>query len=135
MFIANQQMLIEPWRCCDILKTNPKEIGRTYRFLKRRLMIRTPPSPLTYVSRFCSELGLNSDTEGKVREIIKLAEEKELTYGKSPTGITAAALYIAGYRMNRQNAREISEITNVTEVTIRNRYKGLLESLDFDLDI
>tara|TARA_B100000287_G_scaffold56296_1_gene49487 strand:+ start:31 stop:651 length:621 start_codon:yes stop_codon:yes gene_type:complete len=139
VFIANQQMLTA--RTVEdvaiVLKTNPKEIGRTYRFLKRRLMIRTPPpSPLTYVSRFCSELGLNSDTEGKVREIIKLAEEKELTYGKSPTGITAAALYIAGYQMNQiRTQREISEITNVTEVTIRNRYKGLLESLDFDLDI
>ena len=53
------------------------------------------------------------------REIIKLAEEKELTYGKSPTGITAAALYIAGYQMNQiRTQREISEITNVTEVTI-----------------
>ncbi len=139
VFIANQQMLTA--RTVEdvaiVLKTNPKEIGRTYRFLKRRLMIRTPPpSPLTYVSRFCSELGLNSDTEGKVREIINLAEEKELTYGKSPTGITAAALYIAGYQMNQiRTQREISEITNVTEVTIRNRYKGLLESLDFDLDI
>jgi len=139
VFIANQQMLTA--RTVEdvaiILKLNPKEIGRTYRFLKRRLMIRTPPpSPLTYVSRFCSELDLNSDTENKVREIIKMAEEKELTYGKSPTGITAAALYIAGYQMNQiRTQREISDVTNVTEVTIRNRYKGLLDSLDFELEI
>jgi transcription initiation factor TFIIB len=139
VFIANQQMLtartVED--VAAVLKINPKEIGRTYRFLKRRLMIRTPPpSPMTYVSRFCSELDLNSDTENKVREIIKLAEEKELTYGKSPTGITAAALYIAGYQMNQiRTQREISDVTNVTEVTIRNRYKGLLSSLDFELEI
>ena len=139
VFIANQQMLtartVED--LSEILKVNPKEIGRTYRFLKRRLMIRTPPpSPMTYVSRFCSELGLNSDTEGKVREIIRMAEEKELTYGKSPTGITAAALYIAGYQTNQvRTQREISDITNVTEVTIRNRYKGLLSSLNFELEI
>ena len=67
VFIANQQMLTA--RTVEdvaiVLKTNPKEIGSTYRFLKRRLRIRTPPpSPMTYVSRFCSELGLNSDTEG-----------------------------------------------------------------------
>ena len=138
VFIANQQMLTA--RTVEdlaiMLKVNPKEIGRTYRFLKRRLMIRTPPpSPLTYVSRFCSELGLNSDTENQVREIIRMAEEKELTYGKSPTGITAAALYIAGYQTNQiRTQREISEITNVTEVTIRNRYKGLLDSLDFEIE-
>ena len=138
VFIANQQMLTA--RTVEdlaiMLKVNPKEIGRTYRFLKRRLMIRTPPpSPLTYVSRFCSELGLNSGTENQVREIIRMAEEKELTYGKSPTGITAAALYIAGYQTNQiRTQREISEITNVTEVTIRNRYKGLLDSLDFEIE-
>ena len=64
-----------------------------------------------------------------------MAEEKELTYGKSPTGITAAALYIAGYQTNQiRTQREISEITNVTEVTIRNRYKGLLDSLDFEIE-
>ena len=139
VFIANQQMLTA--RTVEdlavILKVNPKEIGRSYRFLKRRLMIRTPPpSPMTYVSRFCSELGLNSETENKVREIIRMAEERELTYGKSPTGITAAALYIAGYQTNQiRTQREISDITNVTEVTIRNRYKGLLSSLNFELEI
>ena len=139
VFIANQQLLTA--RTVDdiasVMKSNPKEIGRSYRHIKRSLMIRTPPpSPMTYVSRFCSELGLNSKSENRTREIILLAEERELTYGKSPSGITAAALYIAGYQCDQvRTQREISEVTNVTEVTIRNRYKGLLTNLQLELEI
>lgn len=139
VFVANQQMLTA--RTVDdiaaVLKANSKDIGRSYRNLKRKLMIRTPPpSPMTYVSRFASELGLNNKSQNRTREIILLAVEKELTYGKSPSGITAAALYIAGYQCGQvRTQREISEVTNVTEVTIRNRYKGLLEHLGLDLEI
>ena len=121
----------------DVIKVNSKEVGRAYRVMKRKLRIRTPPpSPMTYVARFCSELGLNMETENTTRNIIRMAENAELTYGKSPCGITAAALYIAGYQTGQiRTQREISEITNVTEVTIRNRYKGLLDHLNMDIDL
>ena len=139
VFIANQQM--QTARTVDDIakefKINPKEVGRTYRFMKRGLKIRTPPpSPLVYVSRFCSELHLNKKTENRIREIIELAEERELTYGKSPCGITAAAIYIAGYETEQvRTQREISDVTNVTEVTIRNRYKQLAQSLAIEFEV
>lgn len=139
VFIANQEMLTA--RTVDdiavAMKANPKEVGRSYRGLKRKLMIRTPlTSPETYVSRFCSELELSKVTENKVREIIKLADEYDLVDGKSPSGITAAALYIAGHQTKQiRTQREISDVTNVTEVTIRNRYKQLVEYLDLDLNM
>lgn len=139
VFIANQEMLTA--RTVDdiavAMKANPKEVGRSYRGLKRKLMIRTPlTSPETYVSRFCSELELSKVTENKVREIIKLANEYDLVDGKSPSGITAAALYIAGHQTKQiRTQREISDVTNVTEVTIRNRYKQLVEYLDLDLNM
>ena len=54
----------------------------------------------------------------------------KLTSGRGPTGIAAAATYIATVLTNeRKTQREIAEIANVTEVTIRNRYKELLERL------
>lgn len=138
VYIANQQMLTA--RTVDdiasIVKSNSKEVGRAYRVMKRKLMIRTPPpSPTTYVARFCSELGLNTETENVTRKILSMAENAELTYGKSPCGVAAAALYIAGYKTGQiRTQREISEVTNVTEVTIRNRYKGLLHRLDMELE-
>ena len=82
------------------------------------------------------DLGLNSETESRTREIIKKAEDYELTHGKSPSGIVAAALYIAGQETGQaRTQREIAEVTNVTEVTIRNRYKQLANNLGIKLEI
>jgi transcription initiation factor TFIIB len=46
-------------------------------------------------------------------------------------GLAAAALYLSCVKNGENNTqRDIAESANVTEVTIRNRYKGLKESLD-----
>jgi transcription initiation factor TFIIB len=45
-------------------------------------------------------------------------------------GLAAAALYVACVlESEKKTQKEIAEIANVTEVTVRNRYKGLKESL------
>ncbi|MEA3557811.1 MAG: transcription initiation factor IIB, partial [Candidatus Thermoplasmatota archaeon] len=57
-----------------------KEIGKTYRFLSRELDLRLmPTSPQDYISRFCSELKLSGDTQTKIMEILKRADEMEIT--------------------------------------------------------
>ena len=74
--------------------------------------------------------------QGKVEEIahkiLATAKELKLTSGRGPTGIAAAASYIASVLTGeRKTQREIAEIAQVTEVTIRNRYKELVERLQF----
>ena len=60
----------------------------------------------------------------------------KLTSGRGPAGIAAAATYIATVLTNeRKTQREIAEIANVTEVTIRNRYKELLEKLMIEVPL
>ncbi|TFF67934.1 transcription initiation factor IIB, partial [Candidatus Thorarchaeota archaeon] len=57
-----------------------------------------------------------------------------ITVGKDPGGIAAAALYIAGIlEDDRRTQREIAEASNVTEVTVRNRYKDLVRSLNITM--
>jgi|TARA_B100001094_G_scaffold330492_1_gene395831 transcription initiation factor TFIIB len=137
IFIANQQM--QTARTVDdissVTELGPKEIGRTYRDIKRRLMIKTPlPNPQIYIDRFCSELGMNSAAKTKASELVEEADRLELTHGKSPSGIAAAAIYIAGQLTHQtRTQRDIAEITNVTEVTIRNRYKQLTRALGIEL--
>jgi transcription initiation factor TFIIB len=99
------------------------------------LLIKTPvPDPQIYIDRFCSELGMNSDCKTKARELVKEADRLELTHGKSPSGIAAAAIYIAGQLTGQiRTQRDIAEVTNVTEVTIRNRYKQLTKALGITL--
>jgi len=49
-------------------------------------------------------------------------------------GLAAAALYIACVQEGeRKTQKEIAESAGVTEVTVRNRYKGLREALGLNV--
>ena len=108
-----------------------KEIGRTYRFITRELGISIMPSnPADYIARFASSLKLGPETQSKAVEILEAAQNAELTSGRGPTGIAAAALYVAALtRGEKKTQREVADVAGITEVTIRNRYKELLEKL------
>jgi len=119
----------------EVSRVSRKEIGRTYRFVSRELGLRLlPTSPLDYVPRFCSGLRLNGEAQSRTIEILRQASEHELTSGRGPTGVAAAAIYIASILSGeRRTQREVAEIAGVTEVTIRNRYKELAEKLDIEI--
>ena len=114
-----------------------KEIGRTYRFVTRELGIKILPSnPADYIARFASALKLNAETQSKSVEIIEQAQNVELTSGRGPTGIAAAALYVAALiNGEKRTQREVADVAGVTEVTIRNRYKELLDCLQLEKEI
>ncbi|MCD4666900.1 transcription initiation factor IIB [archaeon] len=114
-----------------------KEIGRTYRFITRELGIRILPSnPVDYIPRFSSALKLNAETQSKAVTILEKAQKAELTSGRGPTGIAAAALYVATLINNeKRTQREVADVAGVTEVTIRNRYKELLRELNLKDEI
>lgn len=108
-----------------------KEIGRTYRFVTRELEISIKPSnPADYIPRFASALKLSAETQSKAVEILEMARDIELTSGRGPTGIAAAALYVASLiHGEKRTQREVADVAGVTEVTIRNRYKELIKRL------
>jgi len=110
-----------------------KEVGRSYRFLIRELNFFIPPlKPSQYITRFSSQLTMQGKVEEIAHKIVAKARELRLTSGRGPTGIAAAASYIASVLTGeRKTQREIAEIAQVTEVTIRNRYKELVERLMF----
>ncbi len=118
-----------------VAQMKKKEIGRNYRNISRKLGLRLlPTTPQDYISRFCSQLKLSNDVQAKTIEILKKAASNELTSGRGPTGLAAAALYIASVICGeRRTQREVAEIAGVTEVTIRNRYKELAKKLDIDI--
>jgi len=114
-----------------------KEIGRTYRFMTRELKLKLMPTkPQDYVSRFCSELRLSGEVQSKAIEILKDASDRELTSGRGPTGVAAAAIYISSILANeRRTQREVADVAGVTEVTIRNRYKELTDKLGIEIEL
>lgn len=112
-----------------------KEIGRNYRNISRKLKLKLlPTTPQDYISRFCSHLNLSNDVQIKSTDILKKALKEELTNGRGPTGMAAAAIYIASVLCGeRITQREVAEVAGVTEVTIRNRYKELANKLDIEI--
>lgn len=114
-----------------------KEIGRSYRYITRELRIKILPSnPVDYISRFATVLNYSPETQTRGVEILSQALSLELTSGRGPIGIAAAALYIAGLlEGERRTQRDISEVSGVTEVTIRNRYKEIISKLKLEDEI
>jgi len=111
-----------------------KQIARCYRLIIHELKVNIcVSSPTNFIPRFCAELNLSGKTQNRAAELIKLAKKHRLTTGKAPTGLAGAALYLAAMEQGeRRTQREISEIANVTETTIRNRYKEFMNYLSID---
>ncbi|MBR9707666.1 MAG: transcription initiation factor IIB, partial [Candidatus Diapherotrites archaeon] len=119
----------------EVSHSNKKEIGKTYRFLVRELGVNVPlATPLHYVSRFSSALGLSGEAQEQARTILKDVLDQGLASGRGPTGVAAAAVYIAGLlNGERRTQKEVADVVGVTEVTIRNRYRELKNKLGLEI--
>lgn len=116
----------------EVTLLDKREIGRTYRFLCRELELNIQPArPQEYIERFCNSLDLDVNIQRDAKDIIHKAEESEIISCKKPSGLAAASIYIAAKnRRVKITQRKIAEVSCVTEVTIRNRYKELVEQLN-----
>jgi transcription initiation factor TFIIB len=108
-----------------------KEIARCYRLLFRELDLRVPVvDPIKCLARIASKVGLQERTKRKAMEILRRAQENRSSSGKDPMGLAAAALYVACVlEKENKTQKDVAEAASVTEVTIRNRYKGLKATL------
>jgi len=109
-----------------------KDIARCYRLLLRELSLKMPVvNPVNCVSRIASIAGLSEKTKREATKILRTAEELKISAGKDPMGLAAAALYVACVTNGENKTqRDVAEAAGVTEVTIRNRYKGLKIALN-----
>ncbi|RXK51246.1 transcription initiation factor IIB [Halorientalis pallida] len=113
-----------------VSRVGEMEMTRTYRYIVRELNLEIQPAdPESYVPRFASDLDLSDETERRARELLDSARETGLLSGKSPVGLAAAAVYAASLLTNEKVTQsEVSNVASISEVTIRNRYKELLEA-------
>ena len=86
------------------------------------------------VPKIAAKVNVGEKTQQKAVEILRKAEKLKTTAGKDPMGLAAAALYIACVMNDEKRTQKmIADAAGVTEVTIRNRYKGLKEALDLEI--
>lgn len=111
-----------------VSRVDEMEFVRAYRYLVRELSLAIQPAnPASYVGRFASNLGVSPEAEQRARDLLESAKGHEVMSGKNPVGLAAAAIYAASTLTNEQVTQsEVSEVTDISEVTIRNRYKDIL---------
>lgn len=80
-----------------------------------------------YISKLVNMAKIDTKIERLAIEIAQKTDDHFLTDGKAPNGIAAAYIYIASILLGINILqRDISSLSGVTEVTIRNRCKDIL---------
>jgi len=114
-----------------------RRVGSTYRFIVQegfKELDYKPPVPSHSI--YVSKTGVSGLTEGITHKILRAAKEVKLTSGRSPIGTITAAAYIASVLTGeRITQRDLAEKMRCTEVTIRNRYRELIERLMFIVEL
>lgn len=107
------------------LEVDVKSITRNYRLLSQNLsLIVTVPNPLKRIIKFSNNLQLSEKTKRKAIRIFNAFKELNITAGKNPDGIASAIIYMASIKTNENiTQQQISKISGITTVTIRNRCK------------
>ena len=118
--------------CAAVSRVERRRIARAYKYLAAELDLAVKPAdPEQYLPRFVSDLGLSEETERTARELVRTGKRAGVQSGKSPVGIAAAAIYAASRLVNEDlTQQQVAEVTDVSEVTIRNRYHDLLDAAE-----
>jgi transcription initiation factor TFIIB len=129
-------------RQCQIIRTlddvaasanvSKNLVARNYRFLFNVLRPSVPQNDLKgHIARITNKLSLSGDSEKLAKLVLLQAIRIKLTVGRGPASIAAACVYISTQIVGEHRTQvEISEAAQVTEVTIRNRYKELVRRLE-----
>ena len=110
-------------------------IARYNRVILNTLNIRIPERNITeLITIYGNQLNLSYTVQRSALKILQRAHKLGITAGKDPKGLTAAALYIAAIKMGEfKPQKEIAKVVNITEITIRNRYKEFVKVLQIKI--
>jgi len=106
-----------------------KTLLKTSRHFESNLGLETAPvNPAGFIDSFSQTLSLSDSTTNLAHDIFETFLNSGQSSGKSPTGLAAGAIYAATKQNNERVTQEkLSEVADVSEVTIRNLYKIQLE--------
>ncbi len=118
----------------DEASINQNIVKKCYKILVRELNLKSPHiDPVSLIPRYCADLGLGIEIEKETIKVLSKFIERSSICGKDPKGLCAGAIYLIAKLKNRKiSQKEISRVINVTEVTLRSRYKELLNGISFN---
>ncbi len=111
----------------DAANVKRKDISKCYRLLHQELELKMPVVDSTQlIARISSKLEIPEKIRRYAVKVLQEAQERKESAGKDPMGLAATALYLSCVKNEVSiTQRDLAEAAGVTEVTIRNRYKGL----------
>ena len=120
----------------DAANVKRKDISRCYRLLYNELELKMPVvDPIQCIARISSNLKITEKIKRYAAKILKETQKRQESSGKDPMGLAAAALYFSCVKNGVYvTQRDLAEAANVTEVTIRNRFKALKEAKILELE-
>ncbi len=118
----------------DVAKTinlPKREIAKCYRILLKEFeIIVPPPNPITSISKIGNSAGLSEKIMRETLEILEKEQDMGGFAGKDPRAITAAVLYVVSKKYGKtKSQKDMAKAAGVTEVTVRNRVRGLSKSI------
>ena len=119
-------------------KAKTKLASRYYRTLVMELG--TVTAPVLTMDKYISKIANMTNTDTRVErlalEIAEKTKNRSITDGKAPNGIAAAYLYVSSILLGQSILqRDVSSVSGVTEVTIRNRCKEILSNSKLKLTL
>ncbi|MFQ5476957.1 MAG: transcription initiation factor IIB family protein [Nitrosopumilus sp.] len=102
-------------------------IAKCYRAILVTLNLQMPVSDINQcVLRIGEDMDISEKVKQHTRTILDNAKKRNHLAGKDPMGVAAAAIYLASIDMDEKISQgDIARTAMLTEVTIRNRCKGL----------
>lgn len=100
-------------------------IARCYRLLFQELSLDVSVTdPTLSIIKFSNNLNLSEKIKRDAILIFDILKEKQVVAGKKPNAVAGTVIYMACIRNNENiSQQKISEISDTSGVTIRNRYK------------
>jgi len=109
-----------------------KAIARSYRLIHTEIDMNVKLDKVKpHLAEILIRLQLPGRVERRCIDVLDIVVKKRLTHGRRPAGIAAAIIYIVAKREMDISItqKEIAEEAGITEVTLRNRYRGLLDNI------
>jgi transcription initiation factor TFIIB len=111
-----------------------KEVAKSYRLLCIELDLKVPiVDPMKYIAKVANKANLSEKTKRQAAEIMNNITKREMSAGKNPMGLAASVLYMSSLKTGENITQgHLSDAAGVTEVTLRNRYKDLMNRLELN---
>ena len=85
------------------------------------------------VVRVANKATIDEKTKRQAIEIMKDVTNREISAGKNPMGLAATVVYISCMKTGEDiTQRDIAQAAGITDVTLRNRFKDLMDKLQLN---